>query len=347
MVQKGYAQRVYANAQQSSSTPLLASVSNADRAIDLPDTSNYSTLNVPIGALGAIWSHQNIQFSNNPPTASTPVMVKFGTSSSLLNLLGGFEIQRTKGGRTTLVTPSYSDGELLNLLNLFGGSNIGIAIIPADQSEYDGVRLHLNSVLSLGLSANYYYAFYIRSPSLSVSNISLCEGGTGALAIANIQQGYTYRIYSAAIGGTQMGLDITSNSIPIPADLAAGTYWVEAREGNTYPSARTSFSLSRHPRPAAPTVPAGSVCAGTAFTLQVTNPVAGISYRWYSSTESNSPLATGSSLILSNPQTTTTYHVDAINNTTGCISATRSPVTLTVSSKPQAPQIKIQPHSNY
>jgi len=253
VIQTSYAQRIYADKEQISTT-LLASVSDRPWAIDLSDTTNHSTLRVTLGALGLIYSRQNLQFVDNPkPNRYSPIIVKIGSNSSLVTLLGGFVLQRTNGGINNTVVPAYSDSQLLNLLNLFGGSQIGSFIFLPNGNDFDGIRFEVNSLLNLALTAHYYYAFYIASPTLSNHAIHLCEGAGGTATISNFQPGYTYRLYTAQTGGTQVWNDITTNTITIPPD-SEGSYWLEAREGNVYPSARVKITVTVHPLPGKPQV---------------------------------------------------------------------------------------------
>ncbi|NGF57443.1 hypothetical protein G5B00_13075 [Parapedobacter sp. SGR-10] len=257
-VQTGYGQRVYADATQISVTPpvlvTLASVENQGRAIDLPDTLNFSTLNVSVGALGIIYARQNLQFINNPkPSRFSPIITKIGRQGSLIDLLGRFKVQRTNGNINNLVEPDYSGSQLLNLLNLFGGGEVGTLVFLPNGDDFDGIRFEVTSFLSAAVSAHYYYAFYIASPTLSNHTIHLCEGASGTATISNFQPGYTYRLYTAQAGGTQVWNDITTNTITIPPD-SEGSYWLEAREGNVYPSARVKITVTVHPLPGKPQV---------------------------------------------------------------------------------------------
>lgn len=255
---EGYGQRVYADTDQISPFVILASVSNRQRATD-SDTSNFSTLSVSIGGLGLITAHQNLQYVTRPkPTAYTPIIVKFGSQSSLLNLLGGFTIQRTNGGRTGVVPPPYSGSQLLNLLNLFGGSQVGTAIIPPDGTEFDGVRLEVSTVLGVGLQAYYYYAFYITPPQIAPT-LSICEGESINVSIENIQPNYTYRVYTAELAGSEITeMASTSGAIQVPATLQSRatpyTFWIEAREADQYPSARSRLDVTVTAKPPAPNV---------------------------------------------------------------------------------------------
>lgn len=347
LVQEGYGQRVYADKEQNDATFLLASVTNSNRSVDLPDTTNYSTLNVTLGALGLIYARQNLQFVDNPkPNKHSPVIVKIGSNKSLLTLLGGFALQRTNGGFNSTILPSYSDTQLLNLLNLFGGGQIGTFIFPPNGNDFDGVRFETNSLLNLALTANNYYAFYIIPPTISTSSLTLCQGSTGTITISNFQSGYTYRLYDSQIGGTQKGIDITTNAITIPPTLDAATYYLEAREGNTYPSARTAITIARTSLPTTPIVSSSSTCTGVSIPLTVTNSEAGTTYRWYNSATSTTPIYSGTTFNVTNPTSTTLLYIDAINSS-GCVSSARAEVQVTIKPKPPAPNVQIHPNSQY
>ncbi len=256
MVKEGYGQRIYADVQQSSAATLLSGVTNQGRPIDA-DTANYSTLSVTLGILGAITAHQNLQFVNVPkPVSNSPVIIKFGSTSSLVNLLGGIAVQRTNGGRTAVVSPNYSGTQLLNLLNLLGGPQIATAIIPPNGLAYDGVRLEVNTSLGGLLTADYYYAFYITPPQPQNDEIVRCDGLPGHIIISNfyVERGipYTYRLFSTETGDIEVATATNSNTLTIPANLSAGTYWLEARENDLYASARVKITVSVQPKPLAP-----------------------------------------------------------------------------------------------
>ena len=248
-IHQGYGQRVYADAQQNSHTALLASVTNPSYPID-NDTLNHSTLTVAVGLVGLVSAQQNLQFVNAAkPTPNSPLIIKFSTPGSLLDLLGGFSAQRTNNN--TFVPPAYGGAGLLNLLNLFGGGNIATLVIPPTGVQFDGIRLTINTTLGLGRQANYYYAFYITPPQLSHSVISICEGEASAITITNFQSGYTYRLYDAQTGGNQI-IATNTDTAPISSSLGVGDYWLEARENVFYPSARVMVTVTVHSKPGTP-----------------------------------------------------------------------------------------------
>src|SRR5690606_39008222 len=113
----------------------------------------------------------------------------------------------------------------------------------------------LSGTLNLGASASYYYAFYITPPE--INSIELCFGTSSPIIISNFQFGYTYKIYSAEIGGDEIfAMETSTGLIPLPSDLPVGTYtyWLEAREGDVYPSARTEFNVTIYPNPGIPQI---------------------------------------------------------------------------------------------
>ncbi|MGJ1287466.1 immunoglobulin domain-containing protein, partial [Sphingobacterium spiritivorum] len=351
MAGTAYAQRVYANSFNSSTDVDLGcvlvvcgSVNNGGNAVSPTQiaANNPSTIVSPL-VLSA--TMQNVRFTgaNALPSYVTPVMVKLKMNASLLSLINSISLQRTNGNVSTPVGTEYSAGYLLDLLGIGGvGQQELTVILPVVGSPQanDGIRVKVGSAVSLGLSASLYYAYYIIPPTVTSATLNLCGNVAGSFTISNFQSGYTYKLYTAAVDGTEVsGVSTTTNTLAIPGTLAAGTYYLEARETNTYPSARTPVTIVRNTLPDAPTIPNVTTCAGTSATLTVSSPVAGISYRWYTAASGGTALTTANSYTISNPTTTTTYYVEGYNATTGCISASRTAVTLTVNPLPAAPTI--------
>lgn len=72
---------------------------------------------------------------------------------------------------------------------------------------------------------------------------------------------------------------------------------------------------------AAPAVLGNKVCAGESAFLQISNPQQHLTYTWYSSNTSSTPLATGTTFNAPPLLGTTTYYVAATNTASGCASA--------------------------
>ncbi|QSW89520.1 gliding motility-associated C-terminal domain-containing protein [Flavobacterium endoglycinae] len=168
------------------------------------------------------------------------------------------------------------------------------------------------------------------APTVTTSPTTICSGQTATLTVQAPIAGTTYNWYDAATGGTLL---FTGTSFTTPALIANTNYYVEAVIGTCAAPTRTTVSLTVNPLPAVPTFASSNVIiqSGQSATLAVSNPVAGVTYNWYSA-------ATGGTLLASNTTTYTTpiltnnqtYYVEAVTTATGCTNLTRGAVTVTV-----------------
>ena len=100
-----------------------------------------------------------------------------------------------------------------------------------------------------------------------------------------------------------------------------------------------SVSVHVYQPPAPPSVLSPiSICPNTATTLQVQNPVAGVTYTWYSSLSGGSALGTGDSYNTGVITSPAIFYVEA-TSADGCISPSRIPVNVNLFSLPAAPVI--------
>ncbi|WP_335964789.1 hypothetical protein [Galbibacter sp. PAP.153] len=253
-----YGQRVYATVQQNGvSLPLLANIDNPQGAVDTIYT-NFSTLNVSIGGVGLVYAQQNLQFTGAlRPSPSSPIIIKFGAGNTLLGLVNALIVQRTNGGMNTTVGTAYSSSRLATLITSNAGSNATeVSIpIPGPNTASDGIRLRINTALGVGVAANLFYAFFIVPPIPVNTAISICEGETGLIEIANFQPGYTYLLYDSLIGGAPI---LSGNSQVISfnvADLSSGNYYLEAIEpGTDFASARAAIQIVKYSKPGNPDI---------------------------------------------------------------------------------------------
>ncbi len=220
-----YAQRVYANAQQTGVTG-LSSVTFPGRAVD-GDFTNFSSLNSVV--VGSAW--QNLQFTGtNKPIASTPLIIKATTS---LALFTSMKVQLTNA--TALVGSEYA---FLNGEYTYAPQNI----------SYDGVRLYIGGVAG---SISAYFAFFIVAPQ--INNVSICTGNPAVLTIQNYQAGYTYKLYE---GATEIAasLNTTTHTLTTTANLTSTkNYHVVALENVTnHPSGRTPVTVTVNLNPSTP-----------------------------------------------------------------------------------------------
>ncbi|WP_143309630.1 Ig-like domain-containing protein [Chitinophaga vietnamensis] len=92
---------------------------------------------------------------------------------------------------------------------------------------------------------------------------------------------------------------------------------------------------------AAPQVQASnvSVCGGSTATLNVANPVTGITYRWYTSNGTYLPGKDGNSFTTGVLTKDSVFYVEAFRAATGCASSTRTAVNVSVGAIPVAPAV--------
>lgn len=271
-VNKAEAQRVYANTEQHSATQsliiTLSEVTNPLSAVDTPNLNNYSTLFTTVGLLALIEAWQNVQFPIAPLTSS-PVIIKYGGSASLISLLTGTSIQPTLSG--SLVGSVYSQSTLLSLLS--AGVTDAEVMLPAPNVSYNGIRLKVSStLLGAALTAKYYYAFYVTAPT--VSNQTICSNTTATLTISNPRSGYVYKWYNTTMDTLLQSS--TALSFTTPVLSATKTYKVVAYEsssGTAFYSGNTTATVTINPLPTITTTTPIYVCHGlSAFPLVYSNP---------------------------------------------------------------------------
>lgn len=103
-------------------------------------------------------------------------------------------------------------------------------------------------------------------------------------------------------------------------------------------SASAQVTVNVNPLPAAPLVANVAVCPGSNATMNVQSPLTGVTYNWYSSATGGVPVATGISYTANAVTAPATYYVEAVNGS-GCISSTRTPLSISLNPVPNAPTV--------
>ncbi|WP_183566772.1 gliding motility-associated C-terminal domain-containing protein [Mucilaginibacter sp. SP1R1] len=168
-----------------------------------------------------------------------------------------------------------------------------------------------------------------------------CTGSTATLSISNPQAGFTYNWYTTATGGNAISTGISFTTAVLTANT---TYYAEAvNTTGCSSSSRTRVDVVINQLPVAPVVTAqgGSttptVCLGGAAILTATSTTANVSFNWYTVSTGGTPVFTGVTFTTQPITTATTYYVEAVSNTGGCASATRTAVQITIDNT-KAPQ---------
>ncbi|MDN5284713.1 MAG: gliding motility-associated C-terminal protein [Mucilaginibacter sp.] len=181
------------------------------------------------------------------------------------------------------------------------------------------------------------------NPGVASPNATACAGSSAPLAVLNPEAGVTYNWYTQATGGTSVH---TGTTFQTPAITQIVTYYIEATNasGCTNTGGRTSITVTPTTLPIAPTLSASQnqVCNGGSVTITITNPVAGVTYNWYTVATGGTAVFTNTS---TNPAYTTpaltadvSYYVEAV--VSGCSSATRTQIDIKVLAVPTPPIVQ-------
>ncbi|RZK81886.1 MAG: T9SS type B sorting domain-containing protein [Pedobacter sp.] len=175
-----------------------------------------------------------------------------------------------------------------------------------------------------------------EAPVVSSVGTNICSGDATVLTVQNAQAGIVYQWYDAATNGTLLFTGAQFNTSALNANT---DFYVAASSasgcGNATGRVRVTVTVS--PKPAVPTVLASTVnvCLGTPAVLSISNPVVGVTYRWYSAETGGILLGTGADFISPAVNSTTTFYVEA--STASCVSNARTGVTVVPGTVPVAP----------
>jgi hypothetical protein len=160
---------------------------------------------------------------------------------------------------------------------------------------------------------------------------TLCGAGTVTFSVTP-PDGCTIDWYTTSSGGSIVPGGTSTVSFS-PSINSSTTYYAEARHLTTgcVSATRTPVTATVS-TPAAPTgASANSLCGAGTVTFSVTPPD-GCTVDWYEAATDDRPVRDGVGVTLFSPSinSSTTYYAEARHMTTGCVSATRTPVTATV-----------------
>ncbi|MGJ1198800.1 immunoglobulin domain-containing protein, partial [Sphingobacterium spiritivorum] len=341
---------------------------NVYNGTTLVSTGNVGSL-LSLDLLSLLRNGKRQTVSFKPTATFDRVEVVYATGVGLLNNFKLHEVARTPAKPTTPVAyPSVinaCDGETVNISASSASSG---AVLKWYKDSIGGTPVRTSSsntdvfsptvTYTPGVDTTFYFVTsswstgcYAQSQEVKIAvlvhpkpalpvipNVATCTGTSATLTVNSPVAGVSYRWYTVASGGTAL---TTANSYTITNPTTTTTYYVEGYNATTgcISASRTAVTLTVNPLPAAPAIPNTTICAGTSATLSVSSPESGISYRWYTVASGGTALTTANSYTIANPTTTTTYYVEGYNAITGCISASRTAVTLTVNPLPAAPTI--------
>ncbi|AKD02127.1 LamG-like jellyroll fold domain-containing protein [Pontibacter korlensis] len=160
---------------------------------------------------------------------------------------------------------------------------------------------------------------------------SFCAGGSAAVGLSGSQGGVSYQLrrdginVGSAISGTGSALSFGNQTV-------GGTYTVVGTNSSGCATTMSgSAVVTVNPAPATPTVSSSSRIGAGTVTLNVSSPVTGYTYHWYSVSSGGTHFHTGTSYS-PNLSSSKTYYV-SVRNSQGCESGRRA-VTATIYPSP-------------
>jgi gliding motility-associated-like protein len=151
--------------------------------------------------------------------------------------------------------------------------------------------------------------------------------GQGSAALTATPSAGTVNWYTAATGGNLIG---TGNSITSPVITSTTTFFAEAVNNTCTSAPRTPVTVTVNAVPVITPAPTAVICQAGSTTLSATTSAGTI--KWYTWPTGGTLLGTGNSIASPNISQTTTFYAEADNS--GCLSASRTPVTATVLALP-------------
>ncbi|WP_461449492.1 Ig-like domain-containing protein [Mucilaginibacter sp.] len=178
-------------------------------------------------------------------------------------------------------------------------------------------------------------------PGVQSNNITVCTGSPATITVTSPQAGVTYNYYAAATGGAVLSNGTSYTTPPVTQNT---TYYIEAANTSTgciNNGGRTAVNIDVTSPVAAPTLSATStqVCSGGSVSINIDNPVAGITYNWYTAATGGTLIFTGTTFTANNVTANASYFVEAANST-GCTSPTRTETDIMVTPVPTPPQVQ-------
>ncbi|WP_212001227.1 gliding motility-associated C-terminal domain-containing protein [Chitinophaga sp. HK235] len=319
---------------------ILGNVYNPQLAVD-NDASTAATLVMDAGLLGAdIW--EKVGFNGlSAPGDTVRVLVSNPSTILSLQLLGGIQLTTYNGnapGDSVLI-----NNPLVSYTLLGTGNQAIIEFVPTH--IFDAVQLKLKSGILGALTEigfNYAQRALVK-PSVQASQLSVCAGNTATLNVLSPVTGITYRWYTS--NGTYLtgkdGISFTTG--PLTSDTS---FFVEAFRNGCASKTRTRIDIKVGAVPAAPSVLSTDVevCSGSNAELAISNPLPGYSYHWFNVPTGGSKLNTDSGFTFTvvNVTAPATYYVEAMNDSCGTVSATRTAVNVTIAASLPAPTVTPQ-----
>jgi hypothetical protein len=245
----------------------------------------------------------------------------------------------TNGSRCgigTVTISATSSGAVIDWYNaasggtlLLSGNNSYTPSISTSTTYYAQARNNTTGCLSAARTAVGATINAIPVNPTGVNN-SRIEAGTVTISATTTSSGAVIEWYSASSGGASL---YTGNSYT-PSITGSTTYYAQAKVTATgcISAGRTAVVATMLTRPANPTGVGSTRCGSGTVTISATSTSPDAVIDWYSTATDESAFYTGNTYTILSISTSTTYYVEARYLSTGVVSASRTPVVVTVNS---------------
>jgi gliding motility-associated-like protein len=287
---------------------------------------------------------------NFNPNAGTSVNL-FGQSSNMYiakyNPTGNYIYAFNGGGDPDATYLGVFD------LALDHNNNLDVVGQYGSKVNFDPSGCTVDTVTAINLYGDGFMVQY--GPSAIATNTidppaitSFCLNGTPATITGSLPTGgsgsYTYQWQSAADSINFVNkTGATAQNYP-PALLTTTTYFQRIVSSGTCtpPVVSNIVALTITPPPTAPIIAPAATCIGSTARLSVTSPQQGLTYNWYATATGDTSVFTGTNFTTPGLTDTATYYASATNST-GCVCATRTQVTVAILPPLAAPVVTVGP----
>ena len=230
------------------------------------------------------------------------------------------------------VLPAVSGGVgpyVYEALNLPGGLSFNITTRELSGTPLVGgnftFAIKVTDQATNTVTTNYQISISVNAPMVATTTI--CSGTSTTLTVTNPQAGVIYNWYGAT-GSTPLAAN--NNGTFITGNIGANTvFYVEAVSGTAI-SSRTAVNVSTNPRPSAVVMLTNNQTVNVnQSTVVRAGAEIGHTVNWYGQPTGGAILASGEEFVTGNLAITTTFYAEAVSGQ-GCVSATRTPVVVTV-----------------
>ncbi|WP_143167198.1 gliding motility-associated C-terminal domain-containing protein [Mucilaginibacter sp. OK098] len=290
-------------------------------------TMYYHRIVVKSGTCSIPLISTSVKIKITPPltvnTIGSPLTTTFCTSVDPAIIPGGFP--SVGDGPNTYIYQWQSSLDGINWTDIPGANSIDYDSPPI--SVTTSLRRNVTSgACTVPLSSNIVKFTIINSPpNISANPVApICSGNKATISVASPDPALTYFWYTTP---TKDFILFTGPVYITDPLTASQTFYVEASNGTCSSPVLASATVTVNPLPAAPALVTNpvSTCQGATAVLTISNPQPGYTYNWYTTATGGAPASANTTFTTQSINANTTYYAEAVNSS-GCVSATRTPV---------------------